>query len=179
MALTEKQQQAYDRLRKGEDPKDIAKAMGVTKAMVYTHIRAIKGQGLELPAKYANVGSQAAAKKAGRNGSRAAAPAPTPEPEPTPEPTPPAAEEILSVDGVFTGIDAHLEREQARIVARLVELGDEHTRLNDALKANRAEAEDLSAAGSRVAALRDNVKNPPKVEPSEDGSDGAKAPATV
>jgi AcrR family transcriptional regulator len=187
MAITEKQQQVLGLLNSGMDPKEIAAQLGVSKAAIYSHMRSIKADGIALPERYANVG-KGRGRGRGRGTSTRRASQAAPRGLPTdgatrlPATPPPVVVPPVNADTVFSALDAHFEQEQARILARLTELGDEHTRLYDALQANEAEKEGLSEASARLSALRKAAKDPstltiePEGDAAKDNGDGATKP---
>jgi hypothetical protein len=136
-------------------------------------MRAIKADGVMLPERYANVGQgrgrgRGKARRASANPASANPGLQFP-PKADPLPPEPVAE-VVSVDAIFAAIDSQFDKQLLDIAARLVELGDEHTRLNDALQSNLAEAEKLGEAGKRLTALREAAKDPSKlaIEPEVD-----------
>jgi hypothetical protein len=164
--LTDKQQQVYNLLTDDKSPQDIAAALGVSKAAIYSHIRAIKEAGHPVPAKYANVGTggrggrKAASKPstakrgASANGRRRNAtkapvpPAPVAAPAPAPEPI--LADGTVDVDGVFSGLIAQIQADQEHITTRRGQIAAEIASLEERKAALQAEDGDLEVAFARL-----------------------------
>jgi transposase-like protein len=167
--LTEKQEQVYDILKTGKDPKEIASDLGVSKAAIYSHIRAIKDGGHPVPAKYANVGTgrgggRPARKATGRkSSSRPATPAPAPEaPVLTAAPQPePAAADGLNIDEVFAALTAQIKEDQANIEVRRGQIRSEIETLDERKARLQDEDAQLEIALARLAGTANSIDATP------------------
>lgn len=164
--LTAKQQQVYALLQKDKDPKTIAAEMGVSKAAIYSHIRAIKESGHPIPAKYANVGvggrgastrARAAATKSGTkrraaSRKRATAKAPTAVVPPAPQKGIGAvlAEKVIEVGAVFSGLEAVVKQQREAIEVRRGQIAAEVEGLTGRIDTLKAEDADLDSALVRL-----------------------------
>jgi hypothetical protein len=173
--LTEKQTQVYNLLKDDKDPKEIAEALGVSKAAIYSHIRAIKDAGHTVPAKYANVGTgggrgsrsrgKSGAKASGR-GRRSTGKAPTAVVPPAPS-TPITATapgliaERPDADALRQAEAEALKTKRTAIAGRREEIAAEITDLESQIEALRGEDAALAGADATFEAMEATLASGP------------------
>lgn len=197
--LTEKQQQVYNLLTDDKDPKVIAEALGVSKAAIYSHIRAIKEAGHPIPAKYANVGTGAGRGRTGKRGTgrsagksatgtrgrgRAAGKAPTAVVPPTPTPAPTATgdeqPDKIDADWLQRDVEAGLSSKRDAIGQRRSEIASEIAGLEASIQTLREEDGRLSDADATFeSAQRALAAGPPAPAEGTPNGSGTKAAVSL
>jgi hypothetical protein len=174
--LTEKQTQVFRLLKDDKDPKEIAEGMGVSKAAIYSHIRAIKDAGHTIPAKYANVGvGRPGGRKpaSGKKGATAprkraaakATPAPTPTPTPAPAPVEPTAVEVADAQAIVSDLHEGMDKHRQEISERRTSIASEIEALETSIAALREEDTTLAATDATLERMQATLADgwPPKV----------------
>lgn len=176
-ALTEKQQQIFNLLNDNKAPQEIADGLGVSKAAIYSHIRAIKDAGHPVPERYANIGvgagrgsaskprSAAARKRSAAAKKAAAAKAPaTPTPTPTPAPAPAGLSAPLDVpvanldpEVIVADLNTGLGKTRDEIKDRLAAIAEEKLGLESQIAALDAEAERLTVTDGTLATMQETL----------------------
>lgn len=196
--LTEKQTEVYGLMQQDMDPKDMGIRLGVSKAAVYGHIRAIREAGQAIPIKYASVGvggrgqarsgnapkggrrgtGRSAGKGAptgtrGRNAAVAAVVPPTPTVAPTPAPG-------VNVDDVFSHLRDQIGRDRQNIETRRQEIATSIETLNGQVASLQDEDGGLEVALARLAATEQAIAaDSPAASENGTGSATAVAPTVV
>lgn len=184
-ALTPKQQEIYDLLGAETDPKEIANALHVSKAAIYSHIRAIKEAGHKVPAKYANVGvgrgggrKPAASRRAPRKSAAAEVMAIIkPDAKPlsvAPEPAP-----GVSVDAVFAGLREQIARDVHNIEVRRTEITASVETLSNEIAKLQDEDGDLELALARLRSTEVAISADPAPVPAATNGKGKTKPAVA